>query len=146
MPQFDATYFTSQIFWLFLCLIVLACVLVYSAVPRIQRGLNRRTQYVQDIRDREEAYLQQIDSITQRMNALKEEHHAKTRQELEAAHAQMAEEKEKALHSLDEQFSRAHEANIANLKRDISVVQGQIPTLSQNLAHDMMARLVADHR
>lgn len=142
MPQFDPTYFASQIFWLFACLIVLACVVVYSAVPRIQRGLNRRTQYLQDIKDREEAYLHQIDSITQKMSQLKLTHHEKTCRELEATHAHMTQEKEKALKNLNEQFARAHDANIANLNRDVSIIQNQIPSLARDLAKNMMEHLV----
>ena len=75
------------------------------------------------------------------MDTLKKNHHTKVRTQLEAAHVQMAQDKEKALHNLTEQFQRAHEANLANLKRDIATVHGQIPPLAQDIAHMMMERL-----
>lgn len=144
MPQFDSTYFVSQVFWLFLCLGVLASVVLYSAVPRIQKGLNRRAQYLQDIRDREELYLNQIADITQKMSSMQMDAKIKSQNLLDEAHARMAADKEKTLKELSDQFQRAHEANLANLKRDVLSIQKQMPDMAQELSRMLLAQLLSN--
>ena len=46
MPQFDPTYFASQLFWLYACFIVLFILLSVFAMPKIGAVLEERQKRI----------------------------------------------------------------------------------------------------
>jgi len=48
MPQFDTTFFESQIFWTIVSFIILFVTLDRFVLPRIAAMLKRRTQFIED--------------------------------------------------------------------------------------------------
>ncbi|NCB47072.1 hypothetical protein EOM81_08665, partial [bacterium] len=46
MPQFDITFYFSQIFWLVLCLIALVIAFRNFFIPRMNNRLARRDEYI----------------------------------------------------------------------------------------------------
>ncbi|MBT4740023.1 MAG: F0F1 ATP synthase subunit B' [Rhodospirillaceae bacterium] len=55
MPQFDPSTFSSQLFWLLICFVVLYWVISKFAIPRIGDILEQRERVVQDDLDRAES-------------------------------------------------------------------------------------------
>ncbi len=55
MPQFDPSTFSSQLFWLLICFVVLYWVVSKFAIPRIGDILEQRERVVQDDLDRAES-------------------------------------------------------------------------------------------
>ena len=55
MPQFDPSTFSSQLFWLLICFLVLYWIVAKFAVPRIGDILEQRGRVVQDDLDRAES-------------------------------------------------------------------------------------------
>ncbi|MDG2244438.1 MAG: F0F1 ATP synthase subunit B' [Rhodospirillaceae bacterium] len=55
MPQFDPSTFSSQLFWLLICFVVLYWVVSKFAIPRIGDILAQRERVVQDDLDRAES-------------------------------------------------------------------------------------------
>ena len=48
MPQFDTTFFSSQIFWTIVSFLILFVVLSRWVLPRVAEILNRRTELIND--------------------------------------------------------------------------------------------------
>ncbi len=142
MPQFDPTYFVSQVFWLVVSFSLLVGVISGVAVPRIQSSMKKRSQYIQDVKDRETNYLAQINDLTKQMNHLKHEHAEKTRHRLEAARAMIIAEKEKERQKLQELFSERRKESLMAIDKEIREVKTDIPELAQTLIKDILDNLL----
>ncbi|MBX9976687.1 MAG: hypothetical protein K2X98_00355 [Alphaproteobacteria bacterium] len=141
MPQFDPTYFVSQIFWLIVCFALLVAVISGVVVPRIQHGINSRSRYLQDIKDKEAAYLQSIDDLTKHMNHLRYEHDDKCRRMLDVAHHAFIAEKENELHQLHDRFVQQRQEIYMTMAEDRAAMREKIPEIARNLAQDLMRQL-----
>jgi len=61
MPQFDPTFFPSQLFWLLITFLSLYWVIARFAIPRIRDILEQRENTIQDDLDRAERLKTEID-------------------------------------------------------------------------------------
>jgi len=62
MPQFDSTFFPSQLFWLLITFLSLYWVIARFAIPRIRDVLEQRGNTIQDDLDRAERLKTEIDT------------------------------------------------------------------------------------
>ncbi len=134
MPQFDPTHFVSQIFWMLICFFILVIVMTQFAVPRIQKGIHKRANYLQDLKNLEGIYLTQIDELTERMNTLKQEHHDKTKHRIDKVHLSLLEEKEAVLHKLQEDFEKARHLAREATAKEMNHLRAEIPSIAKELA------------
>lgn len=102
-------------------------------VPGIQKGINQRSQYVQELRDEEDSYLRQIDDLTQKVAALKKDHHDRVQKSMEAALHGLAAERETRLATLQEQLSAKTKKNREALELEIKELHSSLPTLIPEL-------------
>ncbi len=144
MPQFDPTYFVSQIFWLIVCFAVLVAVVGGVVVPRIQSGINSRSRYLQDMKDKEVAYLDQIDELTKHMNHLKHTHEETCHHMLDSAHHAFIMEKEQALHKLSERFALQRQDMYVDIAQDMTVMKEKIPDLAKELTQGLLKQFLRD--
>ncbi|NWF35988.1 ATP synthase F0 subunit B [Mariprofundus sp. KV] len=63
MPQFDTTFFSSQIFWTIISFVVLYVVLGKWILPRIANTLNQRTQLIKDEIDAARHQREEVEEI-----------------------------------------------------------------------------------
>lgn len=48
LPQLDTTYYTSQLFWLFICLGILVFLFKKTFIPRINNLINKRDSIIEE--------------------------------------------------------------------------------------------------
>lgn len=116
MPQFDISTYSSQIFWLFLCLAPIYIVLTYSLLPRIKGVLLERTRITYEKRKEIEKMNLEISKIEdeiqakihesfQKIKKIKEESdlstHIKIRDELEKADEELTTKKNEFIKNMD---------------------------------------------
>lgn len=63
MPQFDPTYFTSQVFWLFVVFFIFYLVMSKIALPRIGEILEERQRRIEDDLDRAQKLKDEAQSV-----------------------------------------------------------------------------------
>jgi F-type H+-transporting ATPase subunit b len=63
MPQLDTTTFSSQLFWLFLCFIVLYFLLAYISIPKIKGVLDNREAFREQKINQASTYREQAENL-----------------------------------------------------------------------------------
>lgn len=69
MPQLDLTTYSSQIFWLILCLIVLYLSMRYVFIPKMQKIINDRDSKVQDLLNQAHALVHSTAVMSEEYNS-----------------------------------------------------------------------------
>jgi F-type H+-transporting ATPase subunit b len=131
MPQFDPTWFASQIFWLVVTFGALYWVLVRIALPRIGQVLEERADRIagdldraKQVRDEAADVLAQYEKVLADARALAQSHLRAAQEEIAkqslAGQARLAGELGQQAAAAEARIQRAKEAAIANV-REIAV-------------------------
>jgi F-type H+-transporting ATPase subunit b len=142
MPQFDSTYFASQIFWLVVCFGILMAVVGGVVVPRIQGAMNARAQHLQDMKDREASYLQQVDTLTKQMSHLKYGQGEKARHLLEEAHYKLLLERDNELKKIHDRFADQRKETLLDIEREVQKIRKNIPVLAVDIVKELTQKLI----
>jgi F-type H+-transporting ATPase subunit b len=143
MPQFDPTWFVSQIFWLAIVLGVLYWLMSKHAIPRVQAALEARAERIQGDLDRA-AKLQQdaaalAESHAATISKAKDEARealrvaqADTQAALDSRQTSLAEEIAKQTSEAEKRISVAKDEAMSNV-RDIAIEAAQ--AIAERLTH-----------
>jgi F-type H+-transporting ATPase subunit b len=63
MPQFDATFFASQVFWLVTCVVILYFLMTRKVLPRISEVLEERSNRIASDLEKATILKQEIDAL-----------------------------------------------------------------------------------
>jgi F-type H+-transporting ATPase subunit b len=118
MPQFDPTWFVSQIFWLAIVLGVLYWLMSKHAIPRVQAALEARAERIQGDLDRAREALRVAQADTQAA--------------LDSRQASLAEEIAKQTSEAEKRISAAKDEAMSNV-RDIAIDAAQ--AIAERLTH-----------
>lgn len=115
MPQFDPTFFTTQLFWLFVTFVLLYLVMANIAMPRIGAVLEERQRKIDDNLDKAAQLKAEAETAIALYEKALAESRAQAQDVLGAAHDQMvrqAEERQKLLGERLAQQVKVGEARI----------------------------------
>ncbi len=71
MPQFDASFYFSQLFWLFLCLALLVIVFKKVFIPRMNNIISKRDEYIDRYAKNTESLSCEIKTLEEQINNIK---------------------------------------------------------------------------
>jgi F-type H+-transporting ATPase subunit b len=63
MPQLDSSTYSSQLFWLVVCFVVLYFILSYIALPKIAKVLEAREETIEDKINKASMYREQAENL-----------------------------------------------------------------------------------
>jgi F-type H+-transporting ATPase subunit b len=143
MPQFDPSFYPSQIFWLVVSFIALYWIVSRIAVPRVGEVIEQRTRLVQDDIDRATALKQETDQAIAAYEKAMADARAQAQDHMRAVTAEMkaAADKKNAEVSahVGAQIGDA-EARIAKAKSD---AMSSLRTIAGDTARDIVAKLAS---
>ena len=142
MPQFDPTYFASQIFWLLVCFVFLTAFVGLVAVPRIRKGVNIRRKFLEEMEDREHSYRERIDEIENRITSIKTEQLQKSKSFMEGLHQKLTQEREDQLRHLTQKFIEERRSVAEELSSEIHRIRDKMPTLSAEIVEKLEEQLI----
>jgi len=106
MPQFDTTFFASQIFWTIVSFAVLYAVLKKWLLPLITASLDKRTSQIEkDIEIAEQARLD-MEAMKERYALQISEVDAEVEKMFKDAEARIAKKREESLHELEAEIQK----------------------------------------
>jgi F-type H+-transporting ATPase subunit b len=141
MPQFDPSTYTSQLFWLVLCLGVLVVFMKRVFVPRLMSNLDAREgairastdeaqKLVQQTRELEDALSAKLQNAEESVKALIEatlrEHEAKRHKHLERLALEYNEHRHELLRTVERQQANADKAFAPLIERATQQIIAQI--------------------
>ena len=71
LPQLDASYYTSQLFWLFICFVILIALFKKIFVPRMNNSLNKRDSVIEDGKESVSKLKAEILALENEINSIK---------------------------------------------------------------------------
>ncbi|MTJ83267.1 MAG: F0F1 ATP synthase subunit B' [Telmatospirillum sp.] len=141
MPQFDPTFYTTQLFWLFVTFVVLYLLLSTLAMPKIGAVLEERQRKIDDNLDK----AAQLKAEAEQAIALYEKALAESRaqaqtllREAAEAMARQSEERQKQLNDRLSQQVKAGEARIGAAKDE---ALGHVRDVAAEAARSITAKL-----
>ncbi len=141
MPQFDPTFFPSQIFWLAVTFVVLYLIIARFAIPRVGEILEQRARLIQDDLDRAQALKASSDAALATYEKAMADARAQARDVLLAMSANMkalVDQKTAAVNAeVGKQIADA-EARIASARQD---ALAQIKTIAADTAREAIVKL-----
>jgi F-type H+-transporting ATPase subunit b len=131
MPQFDTTFFESQIFWTIISFTVLFVLLNHWVIPSIKSVLKKRADTIeQSLLDAEQAqseamalkskYDEQLASIHQQSNKMMTETEDFIRNQREKALSALEQELQKKKHNFIKDEAMLHEQTLLEVRRESS--------------------------
>jgi F-type H+-transporting ATPase subunit b len=133
MPQFDSTYFISQLFWLVICFGCLVLYLSWVAIPKIKQGMNLRKNTIEDLLGRKNAYEARMHEITLRIQALKHDESLQSKEFMHELAQKLEGEKEDILKTLHGKFREERLHMASHLMDEIKDIQKNLPTLTTDI-------------
>jgi F-type H+-transporting ATPase subunit b len=138
MPQFDPTWFASQIFWLVLVFAALYWLMIKRAIPRVEKALTARSERIQGDLDRAAKLQQEAAAASEAHQAALAKAKDEARDILRAAHAASQAELDKRQEQLGAEIAKqtaaaesrigaARDAAMASV-RDIAIETAQAVT------------------
>jgi len=146
MPQFDPSFFLSQIFWLVVCFFILVGFMGIVVVPRLKESLQNRSDYIQGITDKKESYYQEISELSEKLSYLKLQQDQQAKQLLDGVHQKINQEKEKQLAELHTKFLQARQSLNAELTDEIKKIREILPEISKDLAKEFMQEVLKEDK
>lgn len=149
MPQFDTTYFASEIFWTLVSFALLFVLLKWLVLPRLTAVIDKRTRIIEDElnqarRQREEAealradYRKQLDAAAEDAQRLFQESEARVRRQ----HRRMMDEWKADMKRREAAFRE--EAEIARL-RAIREIRSEAAELVSEAAGKLLQEHLGQH-
>ncbi|MGP1396374.1 MAG: F0F1 ATP synthase subunit B family protein [Inquilinaceae bacterium] len=142
MPQFDPTYFLSQVFWLAITFVLLYLLMARVALPRIAEVLEQRSERIANDLERAEMVKKEADAVVEAYEAAL----AKARQEAAAVLAQAGQEIAELSAKRQAEFSAkladqtaAAEERIGRAKRE---AQAHVRDIAVDVASDIAGKLI----
>ncbi len=142
MPQFDPTYFVSQVFWLFICFFILVGFMKAFVIPRLKENLQRRSDHMNMLRSNEESYRQEIQELTQKVANLKNEEKQRAKKLLDQIHLKINKERESQLAELQIRLSKKQQEFNAQLEVDTHKIKENMSGLAKELSEKILTQLV----
>lgn len=142
MPQFDPTYFASQIFWLLACFAFLLLFMGIFIVPRIKKGITLRDAFVEEALDREATYRLRINELEENIQNLKLDHIQKSKAFMDGLQQKLLQEKEDHLKYLHEKFMDERKATAETLSQEISDMRANLPSIAQEIFESLEEKLL----
>ncbi len=142
MPQFEPTYFATQIFWLAISVIALYFLLSRIALPRIAGVMEQRAQRIANDLERAEELKQETDGIIRAY----EDALAKARQEaadlLAGANQEMARTAAERQAEFGRELGRRIEEAEARIAEAKAAAQSGIRDVAEDIASDIVDKLI----
>lgn len=140
MPQFDSTFFSSQIFWLFICLIIIFWTLKTQLLPKINKLLEER-------KERTEKFQSQLDSIAQQLKEIQWENEQQVQIAYTNAKIQVSEASRKLKKEVQdaiEQFDKQHSAEYIKLQKklELNLKEMDLDSLAKDLTTKIVNKLL----
>jgi F-type H+-transporting ATPase subunit b len=143
MPQFDPTWFASQVFWLVIVFAGLFWFMTKQAIPRVEAALDKRAERIQGDLDRAaklhqdaaaaaESHQSAIVTAREEAREILREAQAKTQADLDQRQAALTSEIAKQTLAAEGRISAARDAAMASV-REIAVEAAQ--AVSERLTH-----------
>ncbi len=73
LPQLDASYYISQLFWLFICFVVLTALFKKIFIPRMNNLLNKRDSVIEDGKETVSKLKSEILALENEIKSIKEQ-------------------------------------------------------------------------
>lgn len=141
MPQFNPTFFPSQIFWLAVTFVVLYLIIAHFVIPRVGEILEQRARLIQDDLDRAQTLKASSDAALATYEKAMADARAQARDVLLAISASMktlVDQKTAAVNAeVGKQIADA-EARIAAARQD---ALAQIKTIAADTAREAVGKL-----
>lgn len=144
MPQFDASTFVSQIFWLAVCFIALLIFSARVSLPRLQRVFTARWEKIEGTLQETEALNRQAEELVSSYES--ELNHAKKRAHdsvLGTARQASADLSRRKLELAREHKKRFRDAELAIANKKASAM-GDVQAIAHNLVEDLMDNLISN--
>jgi len=106
MPQFDTTFFESQIFWTIISFIILYVVLDKFVLPRIANILKKRTQLIEEEIEAAHRQREEAEQLKSDYNHMIEEIDSETKKMFEESEKRLTEERNRMMSEWNAEMER----------------------------------------
>jgi F-type H+-transporting ATPase subunit b len=141
MPQFDPTFYSAQLFWLFVCFVALYILLSTVAMPRLGGVLEERQRKIDDNLDKATQLKAEADRALAAYEKLLADSRAKAHDILRADSEAMAEQVSQRQHELAERLAKQVKAGEANIAAAREQALGHVRELAVEAAKAATAKL-----
>lgn len=142
LPQMDPEYYTSQIFWILLCFLVLYVLMSKLALPQISETIEKRETMVSSDLDRASELRKETENIkTAYEKALVQaDEHAQTflNNTINELHTDIG----KRTHLAAEEINKSIEESLSRLNKEKEEAMKSVNDIAEKLASDIAARFI----
>lgn len=144
MPQFDATTFLPQIFWLAIIFGALYGAAVWGIVPWVQRILDIRARHLERELQHAQELLDHAEAVRGEMDAALAAASFQARAEFDAAIAAATAETEQAFERLSDEMRAQLAAMEAESRAREALDAAALPALAEQITRDVVKKLTGE--
>ncbi|MDP3372584.1 MAG: hypothetical protein Q8S21_06845 [Candidatus Paracaedibacteraceae bacterium] len=142
MPQFDATTFLSQLFWLTLCLGMVVFCFARIFIPRFNSMVEKRFSKIQDNLDQAQLFDTQTRELAEKYEHELATAKQKAKEHIKVTVAEFAEKKRSQLIGLDEELSSNIKAMEKSFERKQTLMIDSMEPLAKELAQQILQHVL----
>lgn len=143
MPQFDPSTYTSQLFWLVLCLGVLAVFMKRVFVPRLMGNLDAREGAIRAYKDEAQKLLKQTQELEDALNAKLQNAEANVKALIEATLREQEAKRQKHLERLALEHNEHRQELLDVLQRQQANADKAFAPLIDQAAQQIIKQITA---
>ena len=88
VPQLDTSFYISQVFWLVVCLLVLIIAFKKVFIPRMNKLIQQRADYIKSLEDNIKDLEKQVDALSNKLEEVQQKKIVETNKIIEKAQRQ----------------------------------------------------------
>ena len=88
VPQLDTSFYISQVFWLVVCLLVLIIAFKKVFIPRMNKLIQQRADYIKSLEDNIKDLEKQVDALSNKLEEVQQKKIVETNKIIEKAQYQ----------------------------------------------------------
>lgn len=141
LPQLDASYYTSQLFWLFICFVILITLFKKIFVPRMNNSLNKRDSVIEDGKESVSKLKAEILALENEINSIKNQELRQTSKIVKDSIIKSEKILEEQLRFIKDENTELLHAERLKFKSEINSVETSLKDQINNSAEMLLKKL-----